>query len=62
MRKKTGRWTRRWTIWDLLWDERCIRETLDLLMSTDVRKLATALEDVDAGSEVSKWELLERQE
>ena len=35
---------------------------LDFLSSTDVGRLVPPLEESDAGSEVSEWELRERQE
>jgi len=48
---------------DLMADERCGQVVLDFLSSTDVGRLVPALKkEDDAGSEVSEWELRERQE
>jgi len=61
--KKTGRWKSRWTVRDLLADERCVQAVLDFLSTTDVGRLVPPLEGKgDAASEVSEWELRERQE
>ena len=61
--KETKRWKSRWTIRDLLADERCGQAVLDFLSSTDVGRLVPPLEEEgNAGSEVSEGELRERQE
>ena len=63
VQKQTKRWKSRWTVRDLLTDERCGRAVLDFLSSTDVGRLVPPLEEEgDAGSEVSEWELRERRE
>lgn len=58
--KDTGRGRSRWTIRDLLADGRCSQTVLDFLSTTDVGRLVPAEEN--AGSEVSEWELRERQD
>ena len=61
--KETKRWKSRWTVRDLLANERCVRAVLDFLSATDVGRLVPPLGDKgDATSEVSEWELRERQE
>jgi hypothetical protein len=60
MRKETGRGESRFTIRDLLADERCSQSVLDFLSTTDVGRLVP-VED-EAQSEVSEWELQERGE
>jgi len=60
--KETKRWKSRWTVRDLLADGRCGQAVLDFLSSTDVGRLVPPLEEADAGSEVSEWELRERRE
>ena len=61
--KETKRWKSRWTVRDLLADERCGGAVLDFLSSTDVGRLVPPVdEEDDAGSEVSEWELRERRE
>jgi len=60
--KETKRWKSRWTVLDLLADGRCGQAVLDFLSSTDVGRLVPPLEEGDAGSEVSEWELRERRE
>jgi hypothetical protein len=62
VKKGTGRWKSRWNIRDLLADGRCVRAVLDFLSSTDVGRLVPPLEEMEAGSEASEWELRERQE
>jgi len=63
IRKETGRWKSRWKIRDLLADGRCSQAVLDFLSSTDVGKIAPAVEaEDDVGSEASEWELRERRE
>jgi len=62
VKKETGRWKSRWKVRDLLADERCSKPVLDFLSTTDVGRLAPALADEDAQSEVSEWELRERRE
>ena len=62
MQKETGRWKIRWKIRDLLADGRCGQAVLDFLSSTDVGRLVLPLEESDAGSEVSEWELRELRE
>ena len=63
MLKETKRWKSRWTVRDLLADERCGQAVLDFLSSTDVGRLVSPLKkDDDAGSEVTEWELRERRE
>ena len=62
VRKETGRWKRRWKIRDLYADERFSQAELDLLATTDVGRLEPAVEEGDAGSDVSEWELRERRE
>jgi len=50
---------RRWKVWDLLADERCVRAVLHFLSSTDVgRRVPAAVED-DAVSAVSELEVRE---
>jgi len=49
-----------WRIRDLLADGRCSQAVLDFLSTTDVGRLVPVEED--AGSEVSEWELREREE
>jgi len=58
--KETKRWKSRWTVRDLLADGRCAQAVLDFLSSTDVGRLVPPLEEGDAGSEASEWELRER--
>jgi len=58
--KETKRWKSRWTVRDLLADERCVQAVLDILADTDVGRLVPPLEEGDAESEVSAWELRER--
>ena len=58
--KESGRGNSRFKIWDLLADRRCSQAVLDFLSTTDVGRLVPAEED--AGSEVSGWELREREE
>jgi len=61
--KETKRWKSRWTARDLLADGRCGWAVLGFLSSTDVGRLVPPLvEEGGAGSEVSEWELRERQE
>ena len=61
--KETKRRKSGWTVRDLMADERCGQAVLDFLPSTDVGRLVPPLkEGDDAGSEVSEWELRERQE
>jgi len=62
VQKETGRWKSRWKIRDLPGDGRCGQAVLDFLSSTDVGRLVPPLEERDAGSEVSEWELRERRE
>jgi len=62
VQKETGRWKSRWKIRDLLGDGRCGQAVLDFLSSTDVGRLVPPLEERDAGSEVSEWEIQERLE
>jgi len=57
-----ARAVRRWKIRDLLADSRYGQAVLDFLTSTDVGRLVPPLEDGDARSEVSEWELRERRE
>jgi len=59
--KDTKRWESRWTVRDLLADERCGQAALDFLSTTDVGRLVPPLEEEGiAGNEVSEWELRER--
>ena len=59
--KETKKWKSRWTVRDLLADERCGQAVLDFLSSTDVVRLVPSLKEEDgAGSEASEWELRER--
>jgi len=58
----TKRWKSRWTVRDLLGDGRCVQAVLVFLSSTDVGRLVPPLEEGDAGSEASEWELRERWE
>ena len=59
----TGRWKSRWRIRDLFADRRCSQAVLDFLTTTDVERIVPPVEEEsDAGSEVSEWELRERQE
>jgi len=60
--KETGKWKSRWKIRDLLADRRCGQAVLDFLTSTDVGRLVPPLEEGDAGSQTSEWELRERWE
>jgi len=61
--KETKRRKSRWTVRDLMADERCGQAVLDFLYSTDVGRLVPPLKkEDDAGSEVSEWELRERQQ
>jgi len=61
--KETKRRKSRWTVRDLLADERCGQAVLDFLSSTDVGRLVPPLkEGDDAGNGVSEWELRERRE
>jgi len=63
VKKETERWKSRWTVRDLMADERCVQAVLDFLSSTDVGRLVPPLGEVaDAASEVSEWELRERRE
>jgi hypothetical protein len=62
IRKETGRWKSRWKVRDRLADDRCTRAVLGLLSTTYVGRLAPALAEEDAQSEVSEWELRERRE
>ena len=62
VQKETGRWKSRWTVRDLLADGRCGQVVLDFLSSTDVGRLVPPLEEGDARSDVSEWELRERRE
>jgi ribosomal protein L19E len=63
VRKETGRWKRQRRIWDLFADRRCSQAVLEFLTSTDVGRVVPAVEvDADARSDVSEWELRERQE
>ena len=63
MQEETERWKSRWTVRDLLADKRCGQAVLDFLSSTDVGRLVPArVEEADAGSEASEWELRERRE
>jgi len=61
--KVTKRWKCRWTVRDLLADERCGQAVLDFLSSTDVGRLVPPIKEEDSvGSEASEWELGERRE
>ena len=60
--KETKRGKSRWTVRELLADGRCGQAVLDLLSSTDVGMLVPPLDERDAGSEASEWELRERRE
>jgi len=62
VQKETGRWKSRWKIRDLLADGRCSQSVLDVLSSTDVGRLVSPDEGMDAGSEASERELRERRE
>jgi len=64
VKKETGRWKSRWKIRDLFADPRCSQAILDFLASTQVgrRVPAPEEEEEDAQSEVSEWELREREE
>jgi len=62
VQKETGRWKSRWKIRDLLADKRCGKAVLDFLTATDVGWLVPPVEEEDAGSQVSEWELRERRE
>jgi len=63
VQKETKRRKSGWTVRDLLADERCGQAVLDFLSSTDVGRLVPPLRrEVDAGSEVSEWELRQRRE
>jgi len=62
VQKETGRWKSQWKIRDLLADERCGQAVLDFLSTTDVGGLVPPLEESDAASEASEWELRERRE
>jgi len=58
--KETGRGKSQFTIRDLLADGRCSQAVLDFLSTTDVGRQVLA--EGDAGTEVSEWELREREE
>ena len=60
--KAAEKWKSRWNIWDLLADRRCGQAVLHFLSSTEMGRLVPPLEESDAGSEVSEWELWERRE
>jgi len=60
--KETRRGKRRFAVWDLLADDRCIRAELDFLSTTEVGGLNLAAAEEDAQSEASEWELQERRE
>ena len=62
VQKKTGKWKSRWNIRDLLADRRCGQAVLDFLSSTDVGRLVPPLNEGDARSQASEWELRERRE
>jgi len=62
VQKETGRWKSRWKIRDLLADKRCEQAVLNFLTSTYVGRPVPPLEEGDARSEVSEWELRERRE
>ena len=62
VRNETRRWKSRWTVRDLLADERCSRAVLDFLATTDVGRLVPVPAEEDAQSEASEWELRERRE
>jgi len=62
VRKETGKWKSRWKIRELLADGRCGQAVLDFLTSTDVGRLVPPLEEKDAESQVSEWELREHRE
>ena len=60
MKKEAKGWKERWKIKDLLADGRCSWAVLDVLSSADVGRRVLPLEEGDAGSQVSEWELRER--
>jgi len=62
VRKETGKWKSRWKIRELLADGRCGQAVLDFLTSTEVGRLVLPLEEKDAESQVSEWELHECRE
>jgi len=59
--KETGRGRERWKVHELFAESGCSQSLLDFLASTDVGKIAPAVEE-DATSEASEWELRERRE
>jgi len=58
VRRETVRWKDRWTIRDLVADERCCRAVLNFLSTTDVGRRVPA-DEKDAVSAVSELELRE---
>jgi len=61
--KVTKRWQSRWTVRELLTDERCGQAVLDFLSTTDVGRLVPPLKEEDnAGSVASEWEIQECRE
>jgi len=62
VRKETKKGKSRWKIQDLMADGRCSQAVLCILSTTDVGRLVPPKDEGDAGSEVSEWELRERQE
>ena len=60
MLKETGRGKSQWKVQDLPGDGRCIQAVLDFLSAMDVGRLVPTGEET--GSEVSGWELREREE
>ena len=62
VRKETGRGKSRFKIRDLFADERCSRAILDFLATTDVGRRISELAEEDIRSEISEWEIREREE
>jgi hypothetical protein len=58
----TGRGKDRFTIRDLLADDRCSQAVLRLLSTTDIGRLVPDPAEEEAQSEASEWELRERRE
>jgi len=61
VQKGRGKWKSRRKSRDLLADGRCGQAVLDFLSSADVGRLVPPLKS-DTGSQVSEWELRDRQE
>jgi len=58
--KETGKGKSRWKALELFADRRCSQTVLDFLSATDLGKTVPTVEQDDAESEASEWELRER--